>query len=83
MFDKNTYSKELTDSKNALDNLRDKYFAEMVKAKTITDYKKSYAKYNPLIVKAEKRYAREHDKYCDKYGLENQKITENWSKFWK
>ena len=55
--------------------VRNNYFIRMTKGEEIKDFK-------PLI-NAEKRFAKEHDKYCDKYGFENQKITENWSKFWK
>lgn len=84
MFDPSSYSKEFLESHEELVEIRDKYFEELSKVEPddIKTLNKIDNKYKEPIIKAEKRFAKEHDKYCDEINVPQMKITEKWSKFW-
>lgn len=86
MFDKNTYPAKLIQTKLAMDNVKNQWFEEVQKlnnADDIEGYSRIKKKYTDKIIKAEKAFAKEHDKYCDQINAPQMKITENWSKYWK
>lgn len=77
MFDQKSYKPSFITAHKNLEKLRNELFDAMVDG----DREKE-RKLAPKVEKAERAFASEHDKYCDKYNLQNLKLTENWSKFW-
>lgn len=77
MFNQKSYKPSLITARKNLENLRNDLFQAWVDG----DREKE-RKLAPKVEKAERVFVSEHDKYCDKYNLQNLKLTENWSKFW-
>lgn len=84
MFDKNSYPAKLIQTSNALDKVRLEYFNKISSPVNYGKEKfdKINSEYKQKIIKAEKAFAKEHDKYCDQINAPHMKITENWKQWW-
>lgn len=69
MFDKSTYTKELINAKKAYDFLHKRYIQLASEGNEIEQ-----KKLEPRLNKAYEEYAKEHNKWCEKYGYHRLKI---------